>query len=280
MGKSGFGLTLLTIGLAACEFSPPYGGDRVGVIVIESEVTSGEFRAAPSATFWRSTLYQPDAIAVDTCFMMNLGNPQYGPVGSDRWNEVGEAGVNTSVIDGGQYIVIASPTASDTMTFGYHASGIGYRLNGSPFLNASPGDSVVIAVSGHSAGFPPALIRAQLGEPYQLDTVPTSPGEVALTIEWDAAPEAGARMIVVLPFSSIVPPHPNPGINSAIYCSFPDTGVAIVPSNVMAYWRATYAEHREVYSSRVRFARVDLGPKTRLHVVSTHRGSSGNIVPD
>jgi hypothetical protein len=210
----------------------------------------GNLAAVPNADF-----------TSDTCadVLLSEGNSLGGVTYLD-------AGVSVNAILGG-----IERTLDRTTT----ASGIAY-LSATP-LDYTPGDSVVINISGVSGGFPAGTIRAKTAEAFAMrindvdisgnqSTIPIPAGSESMQLTWDGPQDLRSAMVVSLRYATIQNPTV---LTRNVQCTFIDDGVDSIPFRWHQNW-STSTGVRSVVATRLRTNYVAAG-EGNLGVVSTYQ---------
>lgn len=169
--------------------------------------------------------------------------------------------VGVTYLDAGPSVATTLGTLDRTTT----AEGIAY-LPASP-LAFTPGDSIVVTVTGVSGGFPAGSIRAKTAEAFAFpEDIPVPAGTEAIQLTWTAPQELKSAMIVSLRYET----NTNPGVLSRnVLCSFIDDGADSIPFRWHQNW-STSQGARAVVATRLRTNYVAAGDGN-LGVISTYQ---------
>lgn len=166
-----------------------------------------------------------------------------------------DAGTSVSTTIGG------IPTALDrTATI----DGIAYYPAGP--VSYSPGDSIVITITGASGGFPAGTIRAKTAEAFAIADIDVPAGTDAIPLTWSAPQDPNSAMVISLRYETIQ----NPGILTRnVLCTFVDDGVDSIPFRWHTNWSSAPG-NKAVVVTRLRTHYVGAG-EANLGVISTYQ---------
>jgi len=169
--------------------------------------------------------------------------------------------VGVTYLDAGPNVATSLGTLDRTTT----AEGIAY-LPASP-LGFTPGDSIVVTVTGVSGGFPGGSIRAKTAEAFMFPTdIPIPAGTEAIQLTWDGPQDPRSAMIVSLRYETVT----NPGVLTRnVLCTFIDDGVDSIPFRWHQNWSSSSGA-RAVVATRLRTNYVAAGDGN-LGVISTYQ---------
>lgn len=145
------------------------------------------------------------------------------------------------------------------------SSGLAYRPT-APF-SYTPGDSIIVSVTGVSGGFPAGSIRAKTAEPFTFPTqLPIPMGTEAIQLAWTAPQDPNSAMVVSLRYETTT----NPGVLTRhVLCTFVDDGVDSIPFRWHQNWSKSSGQ-RAVVATRLRTHYVGAG-EGNLGVISTYQ---------
>ena len=226
--------------VAACDTTASFtpGEQNWGFINVGAlSTSSGEYRTAPTAVFFRGAVSSvPNASTrSDSCFLVGEYVP---PSNSFTGVTFLDAGTSVSATIGGVLTDLPRASSSAANNYGL-ATGttVGYR----------PGDSVVIKVPGVAGGYPAAEIRGKSAEAFTIQPI-TPVLNAAIPLRWSKATDASSALIVSLQFL----PAGSTSRTQEIRCSFNDDGVDSIPARQHLLWSADANVSRRVVATRLR----------------------------
>lgn len=220
-------------------------------VAATKSVTGGHFADAEGLFFKGNLAAVPNAdVLNDTC--------------ADVLFSEGNNLVGVTYLDAGPSVSTSLGTLDRTTT----AEGIAYLPAGP--LAFTPGDSIVVTVTGVSGGFPAGTIRAKTAEAFDLVPAPTDlpapAGTEAIQLTWTAPHEPRSAMIVSLRYAT----SSSPGVLTRnVLCQFIDDGADSIPFRWHKNW-STSEGVRAVVATRLRTNYVGVGDGN-LGVISTYQ---------
>lgn len=247
---------LATAFVVACDNSLE-GFDQQGtwgfITIGATKSAAGAHFASAEGLFFKGNLSAvPNAdFTSDTCadVLLTEGNNLSGVTYLD-------AGPSVSAAFGG-----VARTLDRTTT----ALGIAYRPPGP--LSYTPGDSIVVDVSGVAGGFPAGTIRAKTAEAFGFPAdIPIPAGTEAVQLTWDIPQDQRSAMVVSLRYAT----SQNPSVATRnVLCTFVDDGRDSIPFRWHQNWSASSGV-KAVVATRLRTHYVAAG-EGNLGVISTYR---------
>ena len=173
--------------------------------------------------------------------------------------------VGVTYLDAGPTVDATLGGVARTLTRTTTAQGLAYRP-ASP-LPYTPGDSIVVNVTGVSGGFPAGAIRAKTAEAFTFPTdIPIPAGTESIQLQWTAPQDQRSAMVVSLRYATIN----NPSLPTRnILCTFVDDGIDSIPFRWHQNWSSSTGA-RAVVATRLRTTYVSVGD-ANLGVVSTYQ---------
>jgi hypothetical protein len=212
-----------------------------GVVVANTEglFFKGTLSAVPNAEFVR-----------DTC--------------ADAPFSEGNNLVGVTYLDAGPTVTATLGGIPHTLERTTTSEGLAYRPPEA--LNYTPGDSIIINVTGASGGFPAGTVRAKTSEAFEFPTsIDVPAGTEAIQLSWTPSQDLNSAMVVSLRYST----NQNPGILTRnVLCTFVDDGVDSIPFRWHENW--SEASERAVVATRLRTSYVGTGD-ANLGVISTYQ---------
>lgn len=218
------------------------------------DVASGAHFAKTEGLFFRGNLASvPNAefATADTCSdgLFNEGNNLLGVTYLD-------AGPSVDATLGGVARTLARTTTGQGLA--YHPA--------SP-LPYTPGDSIVVTVTGVPGGFPGGTIRAKTAEAFTFPTdLPIPTGSDSIELAWTAPHDSRSAMVVSLRYATTQNPAT---LSRHVLCTFFDDGEAAIPFRWHQNWSSSSGA-RAVVATRLRTTYVGTGD-ANLGVVSTYQ---------
>ena len=223
------------------------------VTVTAQRTASGAIVANTEGLFFRGNLSAvPNAEFVrDTC--------------ADAPFSEGNNLVGVTYLDAGPSVTATLGGVPHTLDRTTTSEGLAYRPPAA--LTYTPGDSIVIDVTGASGGFPAGTVRAKTAEAFDFPAqVDVPAGTEAIQLTWDPSHDANSAMVVSLRYATIQ----NPGtLTRNILCTFVDDGVDSIPFRWHENW-STSSGARAVVATRLRTSYVGTGD-ANLGVISTYQ---------
>lgn len=198
---------------------------------------TGEYRVAPSASFFRGSITSvPDArIRTDSCFAVG----DYTPPTSSNFTGV-------TFLDAGESIAAKIGATTTPLPRVSSTGSLTYSLGSGTTIPYTPGDSVVITVPGVAGGFPASEVRGRSAEPFTID--PITPSTTSIPLKWTAATDANSALIISLQYT----PAGTSAKTQEIRCAYTDDGVDSIPLRQHQAWSATTNVNRAVVITRLR----------------------------
>ena len=222
------------------------------VTVNAQRTTAGAVVAGTEGLFFKGTLSAvPNAEFVrDTC--------------ADAPFSEGNNLVGVTYLDAGPTVTATLGGIPHTLDRTTTSEGLAYRPTAA--LTYTPGDSIVVDVTGASGGFPAGTVRAKTAEAFTFPTLIDVPaGTEAIQLAWTPAQDVNSAMVVSLRYSTTQ----NPGILTRnVLCTFVDDGVDSIPFRWHENW--SEASERTVVATRLRTSYVGTGD-ANLGVISTYQ---------
>lgn len=217
--------------------------DAVGAHFANAEglFFAGNLSAVPNADF-----------TTDTCadVLLSEGNNLFGVTYLD-------AGETVATTIGGAPVELERVTT--TQGLAYHPA------DGSPPY--TPGDSIIVDVTGASGGFPAGSIRAKTAEAFAFPTdIPIPAGTEAIQLNWSQPQDPRSAMVVSLRYATTGSPTV---LTRNVLCTFVDDGVDSIPFRWHSNW-STSEGARAVVATRLRTNYVAAGDGN-LGVISTYQ---------
>jgi hypothetical protein len=145
------------------------------------------------------------------------------------------------------------------------AEGIAY-LPGNP-IAYTPGDSIVVTVTGASGGFPAGSIRAKTAEAFDFPTsIDVPAGSDSILLNWTPPHDPRSALVVSLRYATNTTPTV---LSRNVLCTLTDDGVGSIPFRWHQYW-STSTGARDVVATRLRTSYVVAG-EGNLGVISTYQ---------
>jgi len=145
------------------------------------------------------------------------------------------------------------------------AEGIAYQP-ASP-IAYTPGDSIIVDVTGVSGGFPAGTIRAKTAEAFTFPIdIDIPAGTETIQLAWTPPQDPRSAMIVSLRYATITNPS---ALTRNVVCSFVDDGVDSIPFRWHQNWSSSQGA-RAVVATRLRTTYVAAGD-ANLGVISTYQ---------
>lgn len=249
MRRSALILLASPLALAACIESTSPSLQRVGYVLAEARVSTGQPFVRVRAIFNEGFSLTESIGTAETCQVL-----QFDPTG-------GAAGALT--LDAGASLVasVGAETAMlDKVTVG---TAVSYEMDPGIGLSYNPGDTLTVVAPGNV--FPGFTIASKTAEAFILNPVSPPPTGQPLEITWSPAPTPGSLMTISLRYnasgSGLTP-------DEQVYCIFTDDGSATLSSGLAGLWGNAEEASRSVYAERVRQSVVSLGGNTRVRMFS------------
>lgn len=247
---------LVTIAaITACDI-PTTGvsGNAVGVGSLSARSSGSGYTTNPMITFYRvsgAAFISAEGVQ-DTCIQTTFsegaapGTPAASPISA------------------GPSVAIRIGTHTDSLIRTSVATDPTYRTVSATGFPFTPGDSMVITISGDPNGFPTSEFRGRTAEPFVLNPVAVPAFGDTLPVSWSPAGGSGAAMLVSFSYAA----GTSTTRNQQIACTFVDDGAAIVGADFAAAWAES--SNRDVTARRIRtiLQQVDV-PRSHFNIVSS-----------
>ena len=220
----------------------------------QKNATTGDHFANTEGLFFAGNLAAvPNAdFTTDTCadVLLSEGNNLFGVTYLD-------AGETVATTIGGAPVELERVTT--TQGLAYHPP------DGSPPY--TPGDSIIVDVTGASGGFPAGSIRAKTAEAFNFPLdIPIPAGTEAIQLNWDMPQDPRSAMVVSLRYATATSPTV---LTRNVLCTFVDDGVDSIPFRWHSNWSSSQGT-RAVVATRLRTNYVAAGDGN-LGVISTYQ---------
>jgi hypothetical protein len=202
---------------------------------------AGNLAAVPNADF-----------TTDTCadVLLNEGNNLFGVTYLD-------AGATVATTIGGAPVELERVTTTQGLAY--------VPADGSPPY--TPGDSIIVDVTGASGGFPAGSIRAKTAEAFAFPAdIPIPAGTEAIQLNWTQPQDPRSAMVVSLRYATTTNPTV---LTRNVLCTFVDDGVDSIPFRWHSNWSSSQGT-RAVVATRLRTNYVAAGDGN-LGVISTYQ---------
>jgi hypothetical protein len=123
-----------------------------------------------------------------------------------------------------------------------------------------------VQIPGRAGSYPAVGIKVRSAEVFDHSPVPVPAEGEDITVTWDPAAEPGA----IMSFSLRYAVSPSEGVlNQQLFCGFADDGTHTFPAAMLAGWRNSLLDTREVKATRLRYNEVTVDARTRVAFIST-----------
>lgn len=240
------------LGTTACLDPLEVPNGRIGMIVMDTYEMGPDYVVSPIATFYHRTNSTFKPATADSCFI-------------SPFNSGGQT-IALETMDVGDALSINLPGTTETLTpiteFGYTY----YHFEPAAGIQMTPGDTVEVQVPGRTGAYPPVNIRVRSAEVFDHSAIPVPADGEDIAVTWDPAPLPGA----IMSFSLRYAVAPSEGLlNQQLFCAFADDGAHTIPWGLLAGWRNSILDTREVKATRMRYSEVTVDSRTQLAFIST-----------
>jgi hypothetical protein len=256
MVRSAIALFSCILAASACDaVTGGQSGNPIGVGTVSARTKGTGYTTGPVIAFYRvnSATFVSASPARDSCYQTS-------------WSEPAST-QNTSApkLTAGTTVTIQIGSRIDTLTKAATGADQSYKSTLSSGIPYTPGDSMVVTMSGDVNGFPISTFRGKTAEAFVMNTPGLPNGSGPITLSWTPSQDANSIMLVNLRF---IAGTTATSFNRQIACTFIDDGAGTVPASVTTDWLA--ATTRDVISQRIRtiLGSVDV-PLSYFNIVSS-----------
>lgn len=243
--------TLLVTTACLETLEPPNG--RLGVIIMDTYESGGDFVLKPIATFYDQTNAGFATAPTDTCFVASFS--------------VGSGISNVKTMEVGSAISLVFPDKTEPLTPLTTADYTYYRTELATGIVFTPGDSVEAQIPGNGGSYPPVNLKVRTAEEFTHAVVPVPEEGVNIDLTWDPTAEPGSIMSFSLRY---VTSTSQTGLyNQQVFCALGDDGAHTIQAGLLDGWRTSQNDLREVKATRLRFAELQVDTRSKVAIVST-----------
>lgn len=248
------GVLLASAILGACSLPmADASGNPVGIGGLSARSSGAAFTSTPTLAFYRvNGATFVTALGVrDTCVETSY---------SDTTSSVSTA----STIGGGPIVTIQLGGRTDTLARTAGSVDPIYRSSIPGGIPYTPGDSLVLTISGDPEGFPTASFHGKTAEAFEVNAFDVPASGDPINLSWTPAATEDAAMLMSFRFATAA----SPTLDRQVACTFVDDGTGTVPGDVAINWVG--AANRTFAAQRIRtiLEQVDV-PRSYFNFVSS-----------